>query len=100
MRIKADGIGKPERLATRKVRKANLTSACWIREPVGQPNGGKIAVVSDAPNPDQGTVVLQLWDPATKKFRKVDVGVKGVLGHQDPEWRPGGQVLLSVRTRR
>ncbi len=45
-------------------------------------------------------MVLQLWDPATKKFRKVDVGVKGVLGHQDPEWRPDGQFLLYVRNGR
>jgi dipeptidyl aminopeptidase/acylaminoacyl peptidase len=100
MRIKADGSGKPERLATSKFKKGNLTYAYWIRQPVVQPNGGKIAVVSDAPNPDQGTVVLQLWDPATKKFRKVDVGVKGVLGHQDPEWRPDGQFLLYVRNGR
>ncbi len=100
MRIKADGSGQPERLATSKFKKGNLTYAYWIRQPVVQPNGGKIAVVSDAPNPDQGTVVLQLWDPATKKFGKVDVGVKGVLGHQDPEWRPDGRFLLYVRNGR
>ncbi len=100
MRIKADGSGQPERLATSKFKKGNLTYAYWIRQPVVQPNGGKIAVVSDAPNPDQGTVVLQLWDPATKKFGNVDVGVKGVLGHQDPEWRPDGRFLLYVRNGR
>jgi dipeptidyl aminopeptidase/acylaminoacyl peptidase len=99
-RIKADGSAKPERLATSKFKKGNLTYAFWIRQPVVAPDGSKIAVVSDAPNPDLNTVILQLWDPTTKKFSKVNVGVKGVLGHQDPEWRPDGLFLLYVRNGR
>jgi Tol biopolymer transport system component len=100
MRVKADGSGQPERLATSKFKKGNLTYAFWIRQPALSPDGTKVAVVSDAPNPDQSTVVLQLWDPATKKFTKVNVGTKGVLGHQDPAWRPDGQFLLYVRNGR
>jgi Tol biopolymer transport system component len=100
MRVRADGAGEPERLATGKFKKGNNTYAFWIRQPVVAPDGSKIAVVSDAPNPDQSTVVLQLYDPETKNFSKVDVGVNGVLGHQDPEWRPDGAFLLYVRNGR
>lgn len=100
MRMRADGSGEPERLATSKFKKGNNTYAFWIRQPAVSPDGTKIAVVSDAPNPDLSTVVLQLWDTATKKFTKVDVGVKGVLGHQDPEWRPDGRFLTYVRNGR
>ncbi len=100
MRMRADGSGTPELLATSKFKKGNNTYAYWIRQPAIAPDGARVAVVSDAPNPDQSTVVLQFFDPATKKFTKVDVGVKGVLGHQDPEWRPDGAFLLYVRNGR
>lgn len=100
MRVRADGSGEPERLATSKFKKSGNTYAFWIRQPVLSPDASRIAVVSDAPNPDQSTVVLQFFDPATEKFSKVDVGVKGVLGHQDPEWRPDGRFLLYVRNGR
>jgi dipeptidyl aminopeptidase/acylaminoacyl peptidase len=100
MRVKADGSAKPERLATSKFKKGSYTYAFWIRQPAISPDGKRIAVVSDAPNPDQSTVVLQFFDPETNKFKKVDVGVKGVLGHQDPEWRPDGKFLLYVRNGR
>lgn len=100
MRTPADGTGTPELLATGKFTKGSNTYAFWIRQPVVAPVGTRIAVVSDAPNPDESTVVLQFYDPATEKFSKVDVGVKGVLGHQDPEWRPDGRFLLYVRNGR
>jgi hypothetical protein len=100
MRTRADGSGEPELLATGKFKRGSYTYAYWIRQPVVSPDGARIAVVSDAPNPDESTVVLQFWNPETKKFSKVDVGVKGVLGHQDPEWRPDGKFLLYVRNGR
>jgi Tol biopolymer transport system component len=100
MRVRADGTGEPERLATGRFKKGSNVYAYWIRQPVLSPDGTSIAVVSDAPNPDESTVVLQLFDTETKKFTKADVGVKGVLGHQDPEWRPDGRILLYVRNDR
>jgi hypothetical protein len=100
MRIPADGSGEPERLATGKFKKGSYTYAYWIRQPVLSPDGTRIAVVSDAPNPDRTTVVLQFFDPAKKKFAKADVAVAGVLGHQDPEWRPDGRFLLYVQNGR
>ena len=100
MRTRVDRSGEPERLATGKFKKGGNTYAFWIRQPVVSPDGSRIAVMSDGPNPDQSTVVLQLFDVASGKFAKVDVGVKGVLGHQDPEWRPDGRFLLYVRNGR
>lgn len=100
MRVRADGSGEPERLATGKFTKGDYTYAFWIRQPVPSPDDTQIAVVSDGPNPDESTVVLQLFDRETGKFRKVDVGTSGVLGHQDPEWRPDGRFLLYVKNGR
>lgn len=100
MRIRADGSGEPERLATGKFKEGRNTYAFWIRQPVVSPDGATIAVMSDGPNPDDGTLVLQFFDPATGEFTKADVGVEGVLGHQDPEYRPTGGFLLYVRNGR
>jgi Tol biopolymer transport system component len=100
MRIRPDGQTEPERLATSRFKDGRNVYAYWIRQPVLSPDGTRIAVMSDAPNPDRGTVVLQMFDMESKKFKKVDVGVKGVLGHQDPEWRPDGAFLLYVRNGR
>jgi dipeptidyl aminopeptidase/acylaminoacyl peptidase len=100
MRIRSDGSAKPQRLLRSRFKKGNLTYAYWLRQPVLSPDGKKVAVMSDAPNPDESTVVLQFFDTKSKKLRKADVGVKGVLGHQDPEWRPDGKFLLYVRNGR
>ena len=100
MRVRSDGSGKPQRFLTGKFKKGRNTYAFWIRQPVVEPNGRRIAVVSDAPNPDETTVVAQIYDPETKKFERVDVASKGILGHQDPEWRPDGTFLLFVRNGR
>ncbi len=70
MRTRADGTGKPERLATSRFKKGNLTYAYWIRQPAIAPDGSKIAVVSDAPNPDQSTVVLQFWNPGDEEVQQ------------------------------
>jgi dipeptidyl aminopeptidase/acylaminoacyl peptidase len=100
MRIRSDGSAKPERLLRSRFKKGKLTYAYWLRQPTLSPDGKRIAVMSDAPNPDESTVVLQFYDPKRKRLRKADVGVKGVLGHQDPEWRSDGKLLLYVRNGR
>jgi Tol biopolymer transport system component len=100
MRVRSDGSAKPQRLLRSRFKRGNLTYAYWIRQPVLSPDGKKVAVMSDAPNPDDSTVVLQFFDTKSKKLKKADVGVKGVLGHQDPEWRPDGRFLLYVRNGR
>ena len=59
-----------------------------------------MAVVSDGPNPDNKTVVLQLFDVESKKFRDPKLPTNGILGHQDPAWRPDGKFLLYVQNGR
>jgi Tol biopolymer transport system component len=100
MRTRADGSAKPERLATGKFKKGRYTWAYWIRQPVLSPDGKSIALISDAPNPDQSNVVLQFLNPATKKIKRAGVSETGLLGHQDPEWRPDGRYLLYVKNGR
>jgi dipeptidyl aminopeptidase/acylaminoacyl peptidase len=97
MRVKADGSAPPEQLATGKFKQGRYTWSYWIRQPVASPDGKTIAIVSDAPNPDQNDVVLQFFNLATGKIRNAGASESGFLGHQDPEWRPDGQAVAYVR---
>ncbi len=100
MRVKADGSADPERLATGKIKKGRYTWSYWMRQPVMSPDDKTIALITDAPNPDDSNVVLQFFDPATGKIKPAGVGATGLLGHQDPEWRPDGKYLLYVKNGR
>jgi len=96
MRVKADGSGEPEALKSGKISKGNRTYAFWIRQPVLSPDGTKVAVISDAPNPDNKAPTVQFYDFETDKIADPGLDTNGVLGHQDPEWRPDGKFLLYV----
>jgi Tol biopolymer transport system component len=100
MRVPADGSAEPERLATGFVKRGQLEWSAWMRQPVLSPDGKTIALVTDAPNPDKSNVVLQFFDLETKKLRRAGVRESGVLGHQDPEWRPDGRLLLYTQNGR
>ena len=65
------------------------------------PDGSQIArrLRCPEPRPEHGRPPVLGPEPR-RSSRKVDVGVKGVLGHQDPEWRPDGKFLLYVRNGR
>jgi Tol biopolymer transport system component len=94
MRIRADGTGEPQRLLSGQVRDGPLRWSAWMRQPVLSPDGKTIALVTDAPRPDESNVVLQFYDMARKRLTRSNVREIGVLGHQDPEWRPDGKYLL------
>ncbi len=100
MRVRADGSAEPERLATGRFKQGRFTWSYWMRQPVLSPDGTKIAMVTDAPNPENSNVVLQFFDTTTKKIKRAGVAESGVLGHQDPEWRPDGKYLLYVKNGR
>jgi Tol biopolymer transport system component len=100
MRVPADGSADPERLATGRFKNGNGTWAYWLRQPTPSPDGEKIALITDSPNPEQSNVVLQLYDIGTKKIKSLGLSEIGVLGHQDPEWRPDGKYLLYVKNGR
>jgi Tol biopolymer transport system component len=94
MRISADGAGQPQRLLSGQVRSGSNRWSAWIRQPDPSPDGKTVALVTDAPRPDDSNVVLQFYDIARKRLTRAGVREVGVLGHQDPEWRPDGKLLL------
>lgn len=100
MRVPADGSTEPESLKDGRIKKGKNVYSFWLRQPSVAPDGSRIAVISDAPNPDDRTPVLQFLDPATGKLSVPDLGTNGVLGHQDPDWRPDGKYLVYVRNGR
>ena len=100
MRVRADGSAEPEKLATGFVKKGRLEWSAWMRQPVLSPDGTTIALVTDAPNPDDSNVVLQFFAVETKKLSRAGVKESGVLGHQDPEWRPDGRVVFYTQNGR
>ena len=100
MRVKVDGSTEPEQLATGFIKKGKREWSAWMRQPVLSPDGKTIALVTDAPNPADSNVVLQFHDTATGKLRRAGVKESGVLGHQDPEWRPDGVLLLYTQNGR
>ena len=100
MRVRADGSAEPELLETGYIKDGKLKWSSWMRQPVVSPDGTTVALVTDAPKPDESNVVLQFFDLETKKLRRADVRESGVLGHQDPEWRPDGRILLYTQNGR
>jgi Tol biopolymer transport system component len=100
MRVRADGSAEPEELATGFVKDGRLEWSAWMRQPVLSPDGKTIALVTDAPNPGESNVVLKFLDVETQALRRADVRESGVLGHQDPEWRRDGRLLLYTQNGR
>jgi dipeptidyl aminopeptidase/acylaminoacyl peptidase len=100
MRVRPDGSGA-ETLATGRYTTPNGAAwFYWIREPVASPDGRRLALTSDGPNPLQSDVVLQLFDLETRTFSKPDIPETEPLGHQDPVWRSDGLVVYYVRNDR
>jgi Tol biopolymer transport system component len=100
MRVRSDGTAEPQRLLSGQVRNGSLRWSAWMRQPVLSPNGKTIALVTDAPDPDDSNVVLQFYDVDKKRLTRAGVREVGVLGHQDPEWRPDGKYLLYTMNNR
>ena len=73
MRVKVDGSAEPERLATGLIKDGRLRWSAWMRQPVLSPDGATIALVTDAPKPDDSNVVLQFFDTKTKKLTRAGV---------------------------
>lgn len=100
MRIPAAGGAEPEALKSGRIERDGLLYAYWIRQPAVAPDGNTVAVISDAPNPDETTLVLQTYSFEDDRITSLGLPTEGVLGHQDPEWRPDGAYLLYVRNDR
>ncbi len=100
MRIRADGSAEPERVKSGRFRQNGRTWFYWLRQPVLSPDGRTLALVTDAPNPDEQDVVLQFYDLERERFTAADAPQNAPLGHQDPSWRSDGRYVLYVRNAR
>jgi Tol biopolymer transport system component len=100
MRVDVSGTGGPEQILGGTINVNGRSWFSWIRQPVVSPDGTTIAMVSDGPDPTKSDVVLQFYDPGTKKRTVPQVSESAPLGHQDPTWRADGRFLLYVRNGR
>lgn len=90
VRVHPDGSGRDE-VATGKFTRSGgqYQWFYWIRQPVPDPSGKVLAVMSDGPEPTRNDVVLQLLDVASGKMTNPGLPENAPLGHQDPAWKPG-----------
>ena len=72
----------------------------FILDPAVSPDGTRLAVVSDGPDPTGSDVVLQFVDLKTKRLASAKLPENAPLGHQDPAWRPDGGAVLYVNNAR
>ncbi len=97
VRLPGDGVGSPQALMSGTFASGRYLWSNFIRQPAPAPDGTKIAVLSDGPDPTKTDVVLQLVDAATSKLASLGLAETPPFGHQDPAWRPDGAILAYVR---
>ncbi len=98
-RVHPDGTGA-EKLLNGRYKQGSYTWFFWIRQPRVSPDGHTVAIVSDGQDPTKSDVVMQTYDTATDKMRRLNLPENPPLGHQDPAWRPDGKLLLYVKNGR
>jgi Tol biopolymer transport system component len=99
MRVKPDGSGL-QRLLNGRYQTGNNAWFYWMREPTPTPDGKAVLLITDGPNPMQSDIVVKRFDLASKQLTSLNLPKSGSLGHQDPAWRPDGNMLLYVRNGR
>jgi len=72
----------------------------FMRDPAVSPDGKRLALVSDGPDPTGSNVVLQTFDVARRVLAKVGLPEQAPLGHQNPTWSPDGKYILYVKNGR
>ncbi len=97
-RIHPDGTGREAILSgLYKTGPANAYTWFWfILDPAVSPDGTRVAVVSDGPDPTRSDPVLQFVDLKTRHLMSPGLPENPPLGHQDPAWRPDGRSILYV----
>ena len=101
-RVHPDGTGREAVLSgLYKTGPGGAYTWFWfILDPAVSPDGTRLAVVSDGPDPTQSDVVLQFVDLRTKRMVNASLPENPPLGHQDPAWRPDGTSILYVKNAR
>jgi dipeptidyl aminopeptidase/acylaminoacyl peptidase len=100
MRVRVDGSTDPETLFVGRYTSGQLIWQTFLRQPRVSPDGAKVAVITDGPDPTRSDTVLKFWDPATKKLSDPKISEITPLGHQDPAWAPDGASILVVKDAR
>jgi dipeptidyl aminopeptidase/acylaminoacyl peptidase len=99
VRINADGT-EPEILLTGRLRDGGLMWSYFIREPAVSPDGRRIALITDGPDPTTGNPVVKLLNLETRALSNPRLPESQGLGHASPAWSPDGRFLLFVRNAR
>ena len=94
------GGGEVEALLDGQIREGDRRWMAWIRQPAVRPDGRIVTIATDLPDPTSSNVVLKSFDLRRERVTDLDLPEVVPLGHQDPEWRPDGKVLVFVRNDR
>ena len=100
VRLAADGSGEPDVLLTGRVRSGSNLWSYFIREPSISPDGTRVAIITDGPDPTIQDPVVKFVELGTRTL--IDPGLTEVqfLGHASPAYSPDGKFLLYVRNAR
>ncbi|HJW22907.1 MAG TPA: hypothetical protein VJ506_10805 [Candidatus Limnocylindrales bacterium] len=96
VRIHPDGTGLATLLSGR-VKSGSLTWQSFIRQPFPSPDGKRVVVVTDHPQPWLGDVVLKILNLQTGALVNPKLAEFAPLGHQDPAWSPDGRSIAYVK---
>jgi Tol biopolymer transport system component len=99
VRIHPDGTGL-ETILSGKVKRGSYTWASFIRQPSPSPDGKKVAIITDGPDPSTSDLLLKIVTLATGNLVNPGLTEFPPLGHQDPAWSPDGSAILYVRDAR
>ncbi|HXI45723.1 MAG TPA: hypothetical protein VNH13_05440 [Candidatus Acidoferrales bacterium] len=99
VRMHPDGTGL-ETLLSGKIKRGSYTWASFIRQPAPAPDGTRIAIVTDGPDPSTSDLLLKILNMTTGGLTNPQLGEIVPLGHQDPAWSPDGAAILYVKDAR
>jgi Tol biopolymer transport system component len=99
IRMHPDGTGQQTMLSG-KIQKGSFSWQAFIRQPVPNPAGTMIAVVTDYPDPTTNDVVLKFLNLSTGGLVNPHLPEVAPLGHQDPAWAPDGSAIVYVKDAR
>jgi TolB protein len=98
-RIHPDGTGY-DTLLNGRIKRGSYTWASFIRQPAPAPDGNRVAIITDGPDPSNSDLLLKILNMATGGLSNPGLAEIVPLGHQDPAWSPDGSTILYVKDAR